>query len=164
MMKTWNAADAESAIHKGNGNLLTDLKAGSLKSYGAARKQYNASGKKRGHEYMHRGASAPGVKSRYGSRHAAIAVTLEMLNSPQVQPVLGKFDAGTQTEAWIKDIAIAGDWYGYPPDSANRFGHLQKISKACINIVTDGSNLYIYSSYPSEFSGEADLDLTDLFT
>ena len=163
MQRPWNSADTESAIHKGNGNLLRDLKAGTLKPYKAARGQYNATGKKRGHEYMHRGEGAPGHKSRYGSRYAAIEVTREMLNSPSVQAALGDFDAGTKTDVWIKDVGIDGEFYGYPPDADNRFGHLKKISKACINLVTDGANLYVYSTYPSEFQGELEFDISELF-
>ncbi len=43
MKKTWDSADTESAIHRGNGNLLKDLKAGTLKDYAQARQQYTAS-------------------------------------------------------------------------------------------------------------------------
>lgn len=163
MKRKWDLADTESAIHRGNGNLLKDLKAGTLKDYAAARKQYTQSGKKRGHEYVHRGASAPGHKSRYHSRFCAISVTTEMLNHPKVQAALAEFDGGTKTDVWIKNLPINGDWYGFPPDADNQFGELHKISQACINLVTDGTNLYVYSSYPSAFSGAFETDLTPLF-
>ena len=163
MKKPWTPEDTEAAIHRANGNLLKDLKAGTPKDFAKARTQYTTSGKKRGHEYMHRASTGPGFKSRYGSRYCCIQVTCEMLNHPLVQADLEKFDQGTKTDTWIKDIPIVGDWYGYPRDADNQYGELHKIGKACINLVTDGTNLYIYSTYPSDFQGEMTYDLTSLF-
>lgn len=131
------AADAQAAIDRANGQKLNDILAGSQGDE-ANRQAYNPTGKKLGHEYMHRGYvakegaqevdSATGVrstttattlqknmraKSRTMNRRASAELAAALLNSPIGQNELtAAINANDGAQHWLQNIAIDRAMYG----------------------------------------------------
>lgn len=177
--KIYSLAEAEAAVNRSNGQPLAQ-------GVGDPRNRtYNNTGKKRGHEYMHRGPIAKyefrgdhpsgenpqlsGLeknvlkKSRTEDRRTSYRLVQALLNSPAGQTALGELDAGGDNppgQKWLPAIdVLAEDLYGYESDGTV----VKKISKARINFRKINGSLFIASVYPTEFQGERDYDLGDFF-
>lgn len=175
--KAYTLNEAAAAIDRSNGQKLADG-AGSPQSRG----QYNNTGKKLGHEYMHRGAVGiyntagdhpTGMralspletnmlgKSRASSRANSYRLAHYLLNSPSVQVELGNADSGVgDPQKWLKSVPVTdGSIYGYEPGSDVQ----KRVCEAAINFRKIGDELFIASIYPTKFLAEEDLDLSSLF-
>ncbi len=163
--KTYTLADAKDAIDKSNGQKLSV----------ETRSAYNSTGKRLGHEYMHRGyipkydyngdhPSGPSTlntldsnrlkKSRVENRETSYRLACHLLNSPQGQNALGSADKQPEnTQIWLKQIPVTSkNLYGYEQN-----GDIPKrITHGAINFRKIAGKLFIASVYPTQFMGERD--------
>ncbi|HDS1654511.1 TPA: hypothetical protein QEL76_002452 [Stenotrophomonas maltophilia] len=146
------------------------------------RNAYNNTGKKLGHEYMHRGAVGiynttgdhpTGMrvltplennvlnKSRAANRSCSYRLAHFLLNSSQVQVELGNADAGIgPAQKWLKTVAVTdSSIYGYEAGSDVP----KRVCEAAINFRKIGDELFIASLYPTKFLAEEDLQISSLF-
>lgn len=175
--KAYTKSEAAAAIDRSNGQSLA-AGAGSPQS----RNNYNNTGKKLGHEYMHRGAvgiyNSAGDhptgrrnlstletnmlgKSRAANRSSSYQLAFYLLNSPSVQVELGNADAGVgDAQKWLKSVPVNDNSiYGYEPGSDVQ----KRVCEAAINFRKIGGELFIASIYPTKFLAEENLDLSALF-
>jgi hypothetical protein len=175
--KPYTLTEAAAAVDRSNGQKLS-----SGPGSPQARDTYNNTGKKLGHEYMHRGAigiyntsgdhptgtralttleSNMLKKSRSASRSNSYRLAHHLLNSPAVQVELGNADAGIgDPQKWLKHVAVTDNSiYGYEPGSDVP----KRVAEAAINFRKIGGELFIASLYPTKFLAEEELNLSLLF-
>jgi hypothetical protein len=176
--KPYSYAEARAAIDRSNGQPL-----GSGANDPSTRQDYNATGKKLGHEYMHRGGISkyedqgdhPSglkplkplqanqlAKSRAENRETSYRLTEYLLNTPQVQAALDDADNGVApVQKWLKNVPVTVDYlYGF--ESGGTIS--KQITAAAINFRKIGDELFIASVYPVAFQGERNFELDLLFS
>jgi hypothetical protein len=104
-----------------------------------------------GHVFRHVADTAEAGKSIYQDRLTAIAVTCELLNSPEGQTALGALDAESRDlyDNTTRRItaSLSGVWYGARDDGAP----WERITSARCEVMKLGDALWIHSSYPYRF-------------
>jgi hypothetical protein len=182
--KHYTIEEAMGAIDRSNGHELTNGP-GSPRPVGQVpdgRIPYNNTGKKQGHEYMHRGhieqrnhsGDHPSglvtlsqlqknmlKKSRTENRYTSARLTQYLLNSTQGQQALDELDNNVgNPQKWIQNIPVTdGTIYGFEQN-----GDVPKqVTSAAINIRKIGGELFIASVYPMGFSGERNYELDTFF-
>jgi hypothetical protein len=182
--KLYTIEEAMGAIDRSNGHELANgpgsPRPRALEPDG--RIAYNDTGKKQGHEYMHRGhieqrnhsGDHPAgfvtlnprqtnmlKKSRTENRYTSARLTRYLLNSTQGQQALDDLDNNVgDPQKWIKNIPVTdGTIYGFEQN-----GDVPKqVTSAAINIRKIGGELFIASVYPMGFSGERNYELDTFF-
>ena len=186
VQKIYTLEDAMGAIDRSNGHELSKGP-GSPQPRSTAtpdgRVAYNITGKKLGHEYMHRGhieqrdlsGDHPGgaatlsplqsnmlAKSRSENRLTSARLTHHLLNSAPVQQALGRLDSknNPQHQEWLKNVAVTDNTiYGFESN-----GDVPKqVTHGAINIRKIGNELFVASVYPVQFAGERDYELDTFF-
>lgn len=176
--KDYTLEQAAAAVDRSNGRRLADGP-GSPRT----RNAYNNTGKKLGHEYMHRGSigiynttgdhptgrralsqleSNMLAKSRAASRLNSYRLAHYLLNSQAVQIELGNADREPEnTQKWLKNVAVTDNSiYGYEAGSDIP----KRVTRAAINFRKIGGEIFIASLYPTGFVAEEDsLDIASLF-
>ena len=104
-----------------------------------------------GHVFRHVADTAEAGKSIYQDRRTAIAVTCEILNSPEGQTALGALDGESRDlyDNTTRRItaSVSGVWYGARDDGAP----WERIMAARCEVMKLGDALWIHSSYPYRF-------------
>jgi hypothetical protein len=183
--KRYTVEEAMGAIDRSNGHTLT-AGPGSPRPVSTTvpdgRIAYNNTGKKQGHEYMHRGHietrnhrgdHPTGLvplstlqqnmlkKSRTENRYTSARLTQYLLNSPQGQQALDDLDNNVGgPQQWIQYIPVSDNTiYGFERD-----GDVPKqVTAAAINIRKIGGELFVASVYPVQFLAERDYALDTFF-
>jgi hypothetical protein len=177
--KTYTLAEAQAAIDNSNGQQLPKKGQQPSQDFGDPEKRsaYNATGKRLGHEYMHRGhipeyPSSPTAlteldsnrlqKSRVENRATSYRLACHLLNSPQGQKALDDADKQPEnTQKWLKLIPVTSkNLYGYDPKSKGDIP--KRITHGAINFRKIKGTLFIAPVYPTQFMGERDYDLSFL--
>jgi hypothetical protein len=169
VLKTYTLEEAMGAIARSNGQPLSKGP-----DSPQSRGPYNATGKKLGHEYMHRGhvdqQNRPLThqhnnmleKSRSENRLASARLTQYLLNSADGQQALARLDQANdpKLQEWLKKVDVTDKTiYGFEGG-----GDVPKqVTKAAINIRKIGGQLFVASVYPAEFAGERNYELDTLF-
>lgn len=122
-------------------------------------RSFTATGKKRGHAYLHSaeadpvgGVSGPSHKSRFKDHTTMVAVLVEILATQGGQNALQWLDNNpTVTNGvWLHGntaLPLANPWYGYEQGGTG----LKKIKTAALNMRAHGDALFITSAYPDAF-------------
>jgi hypothetical protein len=187
VQKVYSLEDAMGAIDRSNGHELSQGPGSPQPQSMAAdgRVPYNNTGKKLGHEYMHRGhieqrnhegdhptgAAPPTLtklqsnmlaKSRSENRLTSARLTQHLLNSATVQQALGRLDTGNNPnqQEWLKNVPVTDNTiYGFESN-----GDIPKqVTRGAINIRKIGNELFVASVYPVQFAGERDYALDTFF-
>jgi hypothetical protein len=186
VQKIYSLEDAMGAIDRSNGHELSVGPGAPQKRSSTVpdgRVAYNNTGKKLGHEYMHRGhietrnhsgdhpAGATTLsplqsnmlaKSRSENRQTSARLAQDLLNSAQVQLALGRLDAAGNPaqQEWLKNVPVSDKTiYGFESN-----GDVPKqVTHAAINIRKIGDELFVASVYPVQFAGERDYELDTFF-
>ena len=108
-----------------------------------------------GHAFRHVDGTAPTGKSIYRDETTAVAVTLELLNSPKGQAALGRLD-GDNPDG--DELGMEANRRIVAPVTAARYGAAgtgqswKKIATAVCEVMKLGEDtLWIHSTYPSSF-------------
>ncbi|MCP3725326.1 hypothetical protein M3I53_19730 [Paraburkholderia sp. CNPSo 3272] len=167
------------AIHRSNGHSLAHGPGNprpAASGQAGGRQAYNATGRRMGHEYMHRGHIEVGnrlpgprtlletnmlAKSRSENRYMSARLAQHLLNSTQGQAALGDLDNNVGgPQQWIRGIPVTDPTiYGFDQNDDT----LKQVTTGAINIRKINDQLFIASVYPDSFSDVPDYELNTFF-
>jgi hypothetical protein len=157
---TIDTASIEAALFRSTGVAYAGMQYGPATD--PTKRPYNATGKGRGHVYMHgadkdpqSNTAGPAHKSRFENHTTMVGVIVDILKSTKGQQALAGLDANpTADGVWLhgsSGLPVSGNWYGFEQGSAVK----KKIIKASINMRAHGDALFITSAYPEDYQTNA---------
>ena len=169
----FTSIEVAQAIARANGQKLNQIKTGSLnaqtvETLGRARnikvQGSNPYAKLTGHTFAHvatfsqgaikqdikdSGIKSAAEKSLWQDRRTAVAAATEMMNAPQVAPIVLRFTNGPVPSGpeRVQAIPLGDDYYGFEPG----VNYTRKVESGTVIFYMAMGTLYITSCYPETF-------------